>query len=355
MIEKLYTVEEVAELASVTGRTIRNYQKSGRLTGRKIGGQWRFSEDEVQRLLSGEAPLTPVAPEPVDFGDDFDTPLYSPEEVDPAENTSDLPPLMPEHPAPHTLPDIPSEEDTKPAPVQQQPTPAQPAQQPQQTPTQQPVQQQVQQAAPVQQQPTIVQQPVTYPNIYSAPIQQQPYAPVHIAQPAIAFEQPFTQYAPAPYAPMGPLQTPIYGPSPSFVYTAQIAQPQIQQQPQQQPQAVAPPAPEPAEKNERPKKKAPPQDDLLSQLSDVGRRVATFASEVHDCSDGPQVCAMIDMHQSLAAAKATSERLADYARQESEDGPICRVFVEFDARYYIARYTLFGTSTFLSRCLMLIG
>ena len=25
MIEKLYTVEEVAELASVTGRTIRNY------------------------------------------------------------------------------------------------------------------------------------------------------------------------------------------------------------------------------------------------------------------------------------------------------------------------------------------
>ena len=34
MIEKLYTVEEVAELASVTGRTIRNYLKSGRLVGR---------------------------------------------------------------------------------------------------------------------------------------------------------------------------------------------------------------------------------------------------------------------------------------------------------------------------------
>ena len=53
MIEKLYTVEEVAELASVTGRTIRNYLKSGRLVGRKIGGQWRFPESEVQRLLTG--------------------------------------------------------------------------------------------------------------------------------------------------------------------------------------------------------------------------------------------------------------------------------------------------------------
>lgn len=56
MIEKLYTVEEVAELASVTGRTIRNYLKSGRLVGRKIGGQWRFPQGEVQRLLAGGLP-----------------------------------------------------------------------------------------------------------------------------------------------------------------------------------------------------------------------------------------------------------------------------------------------------------
>lgn len=61
MLEKLYTVEEVAELASVTGRTIRNYLKSGRLVGRKIGGQWRFPESEVQRLLSG-ADSQPVKP-----------------------------------------------------------------------------------------------------------------------------------------------------------------------------------------------------------------------------------------------------------------------------------------------------
>ncbi|MDL2253681.1 helix-turn-helix domain-containing protein, partial [Ruminococcaceae bacterium OttesenSCG-928-I18] len=70
MIEKLYTVEEVAELASVTGRTIRNYLKSGRLVGRKIGGQWRFPENEVQRLLTGADTADPEPEEDDDSPQD---------------------------------------------------------------------------------------------------------------------------------------------------------------------------------------------------------------------------------------------------------------------------------------------
>ena len=40
--EKLYSVEEIAKMTSVTTRTIRNYLRNGILTGTKIGGQWRF-------------------------------------------------------------------------------------------------------------------------------------------------------------------------------------------------------------------------------------------------------------------------------------------------------------------------
>ena len=42
-LQKLYSVEEIAQMTSVTTRTIRNYLRNGILKGRKIGGQWRFS------------------------------------------------------------------------------------------------------------------------------------------------------------------------------------------------------------------------------------------------------------------------------------------------------------------------
>lgn len=369
MIEKLYTVEEVAELASVTGRTIRNYQKNGRLTGRKIGGQWRFTQSEVQRLLSGEAqpapsvgmPETELPPEDDSVNYSFGLPEAEPpenfEETSPAQGASvQEPSLEPPTPAPtdiptqpappHMLPNIPSEQPNQPPPpvAQQVPQPQQqPIQQPQQIP--QPQQQQLSQPMVAPQPP-----PPAYAGVYSPPMQPQPYAPV--AQQPLSFEQPFAQYPAQSYAPMGPLQAPVYGNTPAFVYAAQG-------QPQPMP-AVPLATPSAADEEdvpvERPRaRKSKRQRDAFSELSDVGRRVATFASEVHDCSEGPQICAMIDMHQSLAAAKATSERLADFARQESDSGIVCRAFVEFDTRYYIARYTLFGTSAFLSRCLMLIG
>ena len=50
-MEKLFTVEDIAKMTSMTTRTIRNYLKDGLLKGRKIGGQWRFTEDDIKNLM----------------------------------------------------------------------------------------------------------------------------------------------------------------------------------------------------------------------------------------------------------------------------------------------------------------
>ena len=54
--EKLYTVADVAQVTGMTSRTIRNYLKDGTLTGQKIGVQWRFTETEIKKLFSRQAP-----------------------------------------------------------------------------------------------------------------------------------------------------------------------------------------------------------------------------------------------------------------------------------------------------------
>ena len=51
-MEKLFTVEDIATMTSMTTRTIRNYLKDGTLEGRKIGGQWRFTEEDIKKLMS---------------------------------------------------------------------------------------------------------------------------------------------------------------------------------------------------------------------------------------------------------------------------------------------------------------
>ncbi|MCL2813819.1 MAG: helix-turn-helix domain-containing protein [Oscillospiraceae bacterium] len=50
-MEKLFTVEDIAKMASMTTRTIRNYLKDGILEGRKIGGQWRFTEEDIKKFM----------------------------------------------------------------------------------------------------------------------------------------------------------------------------------------------------------------------------------------------------------------------------------------------------------------
>ena len=50
--KKLYTVEDIAKMTSLTSRTIRNYLKDGSLQGKKIGGQWRFTMEDIGRLFN---------------------------------------------------------------------------------------------------------------------------------------------------------------------------------------------------------------------------------------------------------------------------------------------------------------
>ncbi len=51
-MEKLYTVEDVAQMTGLTSRTIRNYLADGRLTGRKVGAQWRFTEENITAIFT---------------------------------------------------------------------------------------------------------------------------------------------------------------------------------------------------------------------------------------------------------------------------------------------------------------
>ena len=51
-MDKLYTVDDIAQMTMMTSRTIRNYIKDGILKGRKIGGQWRFTEEDIKNLMN---------------------------------------------------------------------------------------------------------------------------------------------------------------------------------------------------------------------------------------------------------------------------------------------------------------
>lgn len=51
-MEKYYTLNELAMMTGVTTRTLRNYLKLNILSGEKVDGVWRFSEEEVSSFLS---------------------------------------------------------------------------------------------------------------------------------------------------------------------------------------------------------------------------------------------------------------------------------------------------------------
>lgn len=50
-MEKLYTVNDVAELLQMRKTAIYDFIKSGDLKGVKFGKEWRFSKEEVERFL----------------------------------------------------------------------------------------------------------------------------------------------------------------------------------------------------------------------------------------------------------------------------------------------------------------
>ena len=51
-MEKYYTVDEVAAITGLTSRTIRTYIADGKLTGVRLGKQWRFTEDDIAALYT---------------------------------------------------------------------------------------------------------------------------------------------------------------------------------------------------------------------------------------------------------------------------------------------------------------
>lgn len=51
---KLYDLAGAAEVLGVGSRSVWNYIKAGRLTGRKIGGKWKISEAELRRFMEPE-------------------------------------------------------------------------------------------------------------------------------------------------------------------------------------------------------------------------------------------------------------------------------------------------------------
>ncbi|WP_069187720.1 helix-turn-helix domain-containing protein [Alkalihalobacillus pseudalcaliphilus] len=51
MNKTFYTIDEIATMTRLTSRTIRTYLKNGLLKGTKIGGQWRFTEENLEALF----------------------------------------------------------------------------------------------------------------------------------------------------------------------------------------------------------------------------------------------------------------------------------------------------------------
>ena len=51
---ELYDIRMVAAMLKVTTRSVQNYIQSGKLKGRKIGGRWRFSKEDIERYINGD-------------------------------------------------------------------------------------------------------------------------------------------------------------------------------------------------------------------------------------------------------------------------------------------------------------
>ena len=50
---RLLTIEEVAEYVSMHPESIRRMARQGRLPGRKLGGVWRFRQEDVEEAIFG--------------------------------------------------------------------------------------------------------------------------------------------------------------------------------------------------------------------------------------------------------------------------------------------------------------
>lgn len=66
-MSNLLTAHEVQDLLKVDRTTVYRMLKDGRLTGVKIGQQWRFPRDEVDALLAGGQPIEETSAPPRDI------------------------------------------------------------------------------------------------------------------------------------------------------------------------------------------------------------------------------------------------------------------------------------------------
>ncbi len=64
-MEKLYTTKQLEELLKVDRITIYRMLNDNRLNGVKVGGQWRFTQSEIDRLLGEEQAAEDVAVETI--------------------------------------------------------------------------------------------------------------------------------------------------------------------------------------------------------------------------------------------------------------------------------------------------
>ena len=51
-IQKMHSVQEVAEILGVHYMTARNWCVEGRIKAQKIGRMWRISDDELRRIVN---------------------------------------------------------------------------------------------------------------------------------------------------------------------------------------------------------------------------------------------------------------------------------------------------------------
>jgi excisionase family DNA binding protein len=54
---RVYTLEEVCEILSITKRTVYNYIKAGKLKAFKMGKYWRVTEENLRAFIGQDTPV----------------------------------------------------------------------------------------------------------------------------------------------------------------------------------------------------------------------------------------------------------------------------------------------------------
>lgn len=65
-MEDILTASQVASLLQVHPRTVYKLVKQGSIPGRKFGGGWRFSKNEILLLISSQGGERPAPPPSTD-------------------------------------------------------------------------------------------------------------------------------------------------------------------------------------------------------------------------------------------------------------------------------------------------